>query len=40
MRIVLDSTELVEIYIACDDLMKKLTQYCQENHLQLPQVSR
>lgn len=33
MRIVLDTTKLVEIFIACDDLSKKLSGYCLENNL-------
>jgi hypothetical protein len=33
MRIVLDTTKLVEIFIACDDLTKKLSTYCLENNL-------
>ena len=35
MRTVLDSTTLVEIFIAGDDLSKKLSTYCLENNLSM-----
>jgi len=34
MRIVLDTGKLVEIFIACDDLSKKLQAYCLHNQLE------
>ncbi len=34
MRIVLDTTKLTEIFIACDDFSKKLSAYCLANNLQ------
>lgn len=39
MRIVLDTTKLVEIFIACDDFSKKLASYCLEHNLQPPQTA-
>lgn len=40
MRIVLDTTKLVEIFIACDDFSKKLGEYCLENNLQGSKTER
>ena len=40
MRTVLDSTTLVEIFIAGDDLSKKLSTYCLENNLSADRSER
>ncbi len=40
MRTILDTTKLVEIFVVCDDMSKKLSAYCLENNLQQEKAER